>query len=71
MSAAPDLFAAGAEQRADHLWPGERIRRGARTLRIERVEVTHGEQTVLDVRTLTGTSERLALPAAEIVRVVS
>lgn len=71
MNAVPELFPASTvARRADHLWPGERIRHAGKTLRIEQVAVTHGADTVLQVRTLAGAQQQLTLDPGELITVL-
>lgn len=54
---------------ADHLLPGDRIRRGGRTMQVARVAVTHGDATELLLRSAAD-SETVRVPPDTIVAVV-
>ena len=72
MTAAPDLFAAPAnELPASHLRPGDAVRRGPYAFAVERVEVSAATVTIQCRRRPGAAPEALTLVPGEIVRIVS
>lgn len=67
-----DLFQTRSQEfRADHLLPGDRIRRSGKIVLVERVAVTAFAATEIDARGSDGIAAGFRLPAGEIVAVVS
>lgn len=72
MSGEPELFQATvAELRADHLRPGDHIRRSGRNMAVERIAVTAGAPAELRLRGRDGIVSTMQLQASELVAVLS